>query len=151
MTEKFETAAGMTELPREDLPKFGELLKQWREAWKLSQLELAYALNCDHSQISRLERGNRRPSYEAVDAIAVFFGVTPTCRDELLVAAGFPEEDVVTISKRHEPEIAEAVTLMQSGTLSPEDDKRAQEMLRVIIKLGAVAVASTLQPGSEQE
>ncbi len=55
---------------------FGEALRLTRRATKISQEELAEALNIQQSAISRLERGLVSPTLETIDRIASRLGTT---------------------------------------------------------------------------
>ena len=68
---------------------FGAILKQLREPRRISQSKLALAAGFDHSYVSRLESGARKPAREAVEQLADALKVTPAERDQLLVSAGF--------------------------------------------------------------
>lgn len=54
----------------------GSKIADLRKELELSQEELAEKLNISQKSISKYERGNRRPSYEVLTAIASLFGVT---------------------------------------------------------------------------
>lgn len=68
---------------------FGAILKQLREPRRISQSKLALAAGFDHSYVSRLESGARKPAREAVDQLADALNATPAERDQLLTSAGF--------------------------------------------------------------
>ncbi len=76
------------------LPPFARILREYREKHDVSQYRLAKAVGADHSYISRLESGQRRPSYDIVMAIARALELQGDERKMLFASAGFlpPEE-----------------------------------------------------------
>ena len=67
----------------------GELLRQWREQRRLSQLALAVEADVSTRHLSCVETGRARPSREFVLHVAEHLDVPLRGRNELLVAAGF--------------------------------------------------------------
>ena len=57
----------------------------------VSQSRLAKAAGVDHSYISRLEDGSRKPTREMVDRIATALSATPEERTRLMESAGFTD------------------------------------------------------------
>ena len=57
---------------------FAKTLKEYRNAKKISQEELAAICDLDRTYISLLERGKRNPSLEMVFALAKGLGITPS-------------------------------------------------------------------------
>ncbi|GBD21714.1 putative HTH-type transcriptional regulator [bacterium HR28] len=76
------------------LPPFARILREYREKHDVSQYRLAKAVGVDHSYISRLESGQRRPSYDIVLSIARALDLQGEEKKTLFAAAGFlpPEE-----------------------------------------------------------
>jgi transcriptional regulator with XRE-family HTH domain len=70
---------------------FPALLKAYRERAKLSQSRLAAITEppIDRSFMSRLEKGERVPSWRTVDHLADAMKLRDEDRDMLLMAAGF--------------------------------------------------------------
>ena len=68
---------------------FGTLLKSWRNARRMSQLELGVAANVSARHISFLETGRARPSRPMVLALSETLNVPRANRNRLLAAAGF--------------------------------------------------------------
>ncbi len=68
---------------------FGALLRQWRGARKLSQLELALSCNVSQRHLSFLESGRSRPSRAMVLQLAETLEVPLRERNALLQAAGY--------------------------------------------------------------
>jgi transcriptional regulator with XRE-family HTH domain len=52
-----------------------DALKAWRKAAGLSLLNAAYAIGCDPSQLSKIERGLRRPGLEVAMLIEEYTGI----------------------------------------------------------------------------
>lgn len=70
-------------------PAFGRLLKQWRQARNLSQLDLALTSNVSQRHVSFLESGRARPSREMVMQLAATLDIPLRHQNALLLAAGF--------------------------------------------------------------
>ena len=69
--------------------QFGDLLKHWREARKVSQLDLGLEANVSSRHISFLETGRARPSRAMVLNLGSALEVPRGARNALLHAAGF--------------------------------------------------------------
>ena len=67
----------------------GELLRQWRQRRRLSQLDLALAAEVSARHVSLVETGKSRPSAEMVLRLADRLDVPLRERNRLLLAAGF--------------------------------------------------------------
>ena len=67
----------------------GELLRQWRQRRRLSQLDLAIAADVSARHVSLVETGKSRPSAEMVLRLAGQLDVSLRDRNRLLLAAGF--------------------------------------------------------------
>ncbi|MFG3260120.1 helix-turn-helix domain-containing protein [Streptomyces sp. NPDC048172] len=67
----------------------GELLRQWRQRRRLSQLDLALAADVSARHVSLVETGRSRPSAEMVLRLAAQLDVPLRERNRLLLAAGF--------------------------------------------------------------
>lgn len=68
---------------------FGELLREWRQRRRLSQLELTLAAGVSARHLSFLETGRSRPSRDMALALAERLDVPLRERNLLLAAAGF--------------------------------------------------------------
>lgn len=68
---------------------FGALLRQWRLARRLSQLELAHEAEVSSRHVSFIETGRATPSREMVLALAGVLDVPLRERNALLQAAGY--------------------------------------------------------------
>lgn len=58
------------------MAQFSEVLQELRQQKRLTQLELAAAINVSHNTISAYERGVRIPTIDVVSALADYFQVT---------------------------------------------------------------------------
>jgi transcriptional regulator with XRE-family HTH domain len=68
---------------------FGEMIKEWRAARRVSQLALAHQAEISARHISFLETGRARPSREMVLVLASALDIPLRERNQLLAAAGF--------------------------------------------------------------
>jgi transcriptional regulator with XRE-family HTH domain len=78
--------------PRKRLPAptpFGDLLREWRTARRLSQLDLALEAEISARHLSYVENGRSRPSREMVERLAQVLDASLRDRNLLLLAAGF--------------------------------------------------------------
>lgn len=82
-------------MEREHETEFGQLLKQYRRAARLTQEELAERAGYSSNYISMLERGVRSPTSAAVDVLVVALGLGATDRSRL--------EDVAELSVPEAP------------------------------------------------
>ncbi|HEU0114715.1 MAG TPA: helix-turn-helix domain-containing protein [Thermomicrobiales bacterium] len=94
----------------------GELLREWRERRRLSQLALALAADVSARHVSFIETGRSRPSRDMVLRLAERLDVPLRERNRLLLAAGYapayPERDLA------DPDLAQirqAVDLVLAG------------------------------------
>ncbi|MGE5697097.1 MAG: helix-turn-helix domain-containing protein [Candidatus Sericytochromatia bacterium] len=67
---------------------FGELLREWRQRRRLSQLDLALAANVSSRHVSFVETGRSTPSRAMVLRLAAALDVPAREQNHLLVAAG---------------------------------------------------------------
>lgn len=67
----------------------GQLLREWRERRRLSQLELALDADVSTRHVSFLETGKSRPSREMLLHLMERLNIPPRERNTLLLAAGF--------------------------------------------------------------
>jgi transcriptional regulator with XRE-family HTH domain len=73
----------------ETRPSVGELLRDWRQRRRLSQLDLASEAGVSSRHLSFVETGRSRPSREMVLHLAEQLDVPLRERNQLLLAAGF--------------------------------------------------------------
>ena len=77
---------------RDRLPKptpFGELVRDSRQARRLSQLELSLQADISARHLSYIENGRSKPSREMVGRLADVLDLSLRDRNQLLLAAGF--------------------------------------------------------------
>lgn len=83
--------------PRPDAPPIAQRLRAYRQAAGFSQSKLASKARLNHSYVSRLESGARRPSRDVIERIADVLGLETGARNDLLLAAGFgPAGEMIT-------------------------------------------------------
>ncbi len=68
---------------------FGQLLKQWRERRRVSQLDLAGEAELSTRHLSFVETGRSQPSRDTILHLCQALEVPPRSRNELLTAAGY--------------------------------------------------------------
>jgi transcriptional regulator with XRE-family HTH domain len=78
-----------TETPRNPTPPLGVLLKEWRAARRLSQLELSFRVKASARHLSCVETGKSRPSRDLVIRLADELDMPLRERNALLTAAGY--------------------------------------------------------------
>lgn len=91
---------------------FPALLRYWRGARGLSQLDLAGAADVSPKHISFMETGRAKPSREMVLRIGSTLGLPLRDQNALLVAAGFSEAFSETKPGEFEPSIQRALEVM---------------------------------------
>jgi transcriptional regulator with XRE-family HTH domain len=79
----------VTTLARPEPSPVGELLRDWRQRRRLTQLELAIEADISTRHLSFVETGRARPSREMVLHLAEVLEVPLRERNRLLLAAGF--------------------------------------------------------------
>ncbi|WP_028061645.1 helix-turn-helix domain-containing protein [Candidatus Solirubrobacter pratensis] len=72
-----------------DQPTVGKLLRSWRDARRLSQLELSLEAEVSTRHLSFVETGRAQPSREMIVRLAEHLDVPLRERNELLLAAGY--------------------------------------------------------------
>lgn len=70
-------------------PTIGGLLREWRVARRLSQLDLSLDANVSARHLSCVETGKARPSRQMIEQLAHVLGVPMRERNALLIAGGF--------------------------------------------------------------
>ncbi len=78
----------MTE-PAQQKPQAGELLREWRQRRRLSQLDLAIQANVSSRHLSFVETGRARPTSEMILRLAEHLDVPLRDRNVLLLAGGY--------------------------------------------------------------
>src|SRR5439155_24598474 len=109
---KLSSVADVTTVQR----PVGELLRQWRQRRRVSQLDLAIAADISTRHLSFVETGRARPSRDMVLRLAEHLDVPLRERNQLLLAAGYAP--AYRQSGLTEPEMApvrEAVRQLLTG------------------------------------
>jgi transcriptional regulator with XRE-family HTH domain len=70
-------------------PQAGDLLRQWRQRRRLSQLDLAIAANVSSRHLSFVETGRSRPTSDMILRLAEHLDVPLRDRNTLLLAGGY--------------------------------------------------------------
>ncbi|MFY9928741.1 MAG: helix-turn-helix transcriptional regulator [Streptosporangiaceae bacterium] len=83
------TGAPATRAPTPGVPTAGDLLREWRQRRRLSQLDLAIQANVSSRHLSFVETGRARPSSEMIMHLAEELGVPLRERNALLLAGGY--------------------------------------------------------------
>ena len=127
----------------DDLSPFRALLKHHRTARRWSQERLADESETDHSLVSRIESGDRRPTRASAAKLAAGLVLTDAQTETLLLAAGFVPHGL--------PVESEGATLglavwraLTSATASPVE--RQQLALIVRCALGLAHRAGQPEP-----
>ena len=68
---------------------FGDQMRRWRAARRLSQLDLAGEAGCSARHLSFLETGRSKPSREMVERLAAALELSLRATNSLLLSAGF--------------------------------------------------------------
>jgi len=108
--------------------EFSQLLRELRTARGLTQLRLARAIGADHSTISRLESGERRPRRLTVLKLARALELDNSTRLRLLASAGYAP---VSLELDADLDVLwELASLFADARLSRETRERALACLR---------------------
>src|ERR1700678_4796198 len=83
------TSETMTPHRTPQRPPAGDLLRQWRQRRRLSQLDLAIAANVSSRHLSFVETGRSRPTSEMILHLAEHLDVPLRDRNALLLAGGY--------------------------------------------------------------
>src|SRR4030095_5226657 len=88
----------------------GELLRQWRGARRLSQLDLALDAGISSRHLSYVETGKAQPSRELIARLAETLDMPLRERNMLLMAAGYtPEYAATTTNNPHVTTVRRAI------------------------------------------
>lgn len=110
---------------------FGPELQRHRITANLSQSRLADRAGFDHSYVSRLESGARRPTRDAIGRLATALAVTGPDYDRMLAAAGFLPKDPASLIAE-EPAVAAVLQLLGDDTVSPQYRNNVREILSTL-------------------
>lgn len=114
---------------------FARILHQLREGRGVSQSRLAEESGFDHSYVSRLENGKRRPTRDAVEKIADVdvLALDSEEKDRLLIAAGYIPERTENLFIE-EPELCEIWRFLKSEDVPDEAKVNLRELIAVATK-----------------
>lgn len=88
-TKASYAATSVPSATSDDFALFRALVKHHREARRWSQERLALEAEADHSLVSRLESGQRRPTRENAGKLAAGLELSAAQAETLMLAAGF--------------------------------------------------------------
>ncbi len=95
---------------------FGELLRQWREHRRLSQLELSVQAEVSARHLSFVETGRSTPSRDMVIRLSERLDVPLRERNQLLIAAGYaPIYSQTLLESAHMSAVLAAIRMVLSG------------------------------------
>jgi transcriptional regulator with XRE-family HTH domain len=117
--------------------ELGRVLTRLRNERGLAQKQVAHLAEIDGSTLSRLESGGRGVSREVLDRICAVLHLSRHEQFEVLVAAGFLNEDAAHLLA--DDDVARVARLLHTAELDPAD----QQMIRQYLKL-AVSHAKAL-------
>jgi transcriptional regulator with XRE-family HTH domain len=118
-------------------PELGRVLTRLRNERGMAQKQVANLAEIDGSTLSRLESAGRGVSREVLDRICGVLQLNRHEQLEVLVAAGFLNEDAALLLA--DDDVARIARLLHTPRLDPAD----QEMIRQYLKL-AVSHAKAL-------
>ena len=117
------------------LNPFAELLKVYRESYPISQSKLGERAGFDHSYISRLESGARKPTLEAVERIAEALQLPEDKADRLRASAGFMPSDPTSLFTN--PHLMALNTAIP--TLPPAAREDVLSLVRIALRIAGAA------------
>jgi predicted ATPase/transcriptional regulator with XRE-family HTH domain/Tfp pilus assembly protein PilF len=97
---------------------FGQLVKQLRKDYGLTQEDFAEQVGCSIETVSKIERGERRPSKQVAERMAQVLNLPPEERASFIRAARIPSR-VVDERESQEPGIQGKEIAPQSISLNP--------------------------------
>lgn len=109
------------------MTKFGETIRQLREAQNLGLRETATMVGISPAYLSRIERGKEHPPKpEVIKALAKVLAADP---DVLFRLCPSTDPDVVTLLKER-PKVLELVRLVMARELSDEQLSRVEHFIK---------------------
>jgi transcriptional regulator with XRE-family HTH domain len=115
-SEVMPTARGVAYLDRMSSAPVGDLLRDWRQRRRLSQLDLALEAGVSTRHLSFVETGRSKPSPEMVLHLADELEVPLRERNRLLLAAGYaPVYEERALDEPEMQPVHEAVQLVLDG------------------------------------
>lgn len=116
-----------------DGPDFAAMLTGFRERARMSQSRLARFAGFDHSYLSRLEAGVRRPSRETVQRLSDVLELSKQERDELSAAAGFSAAVAL------DPVVRDLSVFLADALVPEWVRESVRESVRLVVEVGKAA------------
>jgi transcriptional regulator with XRE-family HTH domain len=111
---------------------FPTLLRAYRERMGLSCNEVARAVGCDPSYVSRLERGEREPPRRrVVEALGLVLQLSIDEQDALLVSAGYAPATVALLG-RWDPTLQAVAAVLTDGAVPDHDIERFRTVITTL-------------------
>jgi transcriptional regulator with XRE-family HTH domain len=115
-----------------DAQAFPILLRAYRERMGLSCNEVARAVGCDPSYISRLERSEREPPRRrVVEALGLVLHLGIDEQDALLVSAGYAPATVALLG-RWDPTLQAVAAVLTDGAVPDDDLQRFRTVVKTL-------------------
>jgi transcriptional regulator with XRE-family HTH domain len=105
----------------------GRVLIRLRNERGLAQKQVAHLADIDGSTLSRLESGDRGVSREVLDRICDVLQLNRHEQLEVLVAAGFLNEDAAHLLA--DDDVARIARLLHAPSLEPDDEQLIRQYL----------------------
>lgn len=110
------------------MTKFGETIRQLREAQQLGLRETATLVNISPAYLSRIERGKEHPPKpEIIKSLARVLAADP---DVLFRLCPSTDPDIVTLLKER-PKVLELVRLVMAKELSDEQLSKVERFIKL--------------------
>ena len=106
----------------DEAAKFGALVRLRRKAQKLKLGQVADAIGIEPKHLGRVERGERKPSFELIVKLSSFIGVSP--------AAFFDFDELDVTQKQVKTTIRQLVEKKEN----PEDLRHILRVLRAMLE-----------------
>ena len=111
--------------------ELGRVLTRLRGERGLAQKQVAQLAEIDGSTLSRLESGGRGVSQEVLDRICGVLELNRHEQLEVLVAAGFLNEDAASLLA--DDDVARIARLLHAPALEPDDERTLRQYLRLAL------------------
>jgi transcriptional regulator with XRE-family HTH domain len=109
----------------------GRALTRLRSERGLAQKQVAHLAEIDGSTLSRLESGERGVSREVLDRICRVLQLDRQEQIEVLVAAGFLNEDAADLLA--DDDVARIARLLHAPALEPDDEQMIRRYLQLAL------------------
>jgi transcriptional regulator with XRE-family HTH domain len=111
--------------------ELGRVLTRLRNERGLAQKQAAHLAQIDGSTLSRLESGERGVSREVLDRICHVLNLDRREQLEVLVAAGFLNEDAADLLA--DDDVARVARLLHAPALEPDDERIIRQYLQLAL------------------